>query len=130
MLKIVLVALMSLILAAPAFGKTYRDVFPVPCSELWPAVKDTLKNSGKYGIIKIDNTEMSASYSIGAVGAWDLASGANSVVLNSQGTSCEMQTQTSFARLARDFRKRVEASLAKLKASKPAEAAKPEESPK
>jgi hypothetical protein len=32
---------------------------------LWPAVKDTPRNSGKYGILGIDNTEMTASFVIG-----------------------------------------------------------------
>jgi hypothetical protein len=129
--RFVVVALMSLILAGPAFGKNQREFFPVPCSELWPAVKDTLRNSGKYGIIKIDNTEMTASYTIGGLGSGEyLAERTNSVLLDSEGTSCEIQFQPAYSRLVRDFRKRVEESLAKLKASKPAESAKPEEAPK
>ncbi len=127
MTKFVVAALMSLILAVPSFGKTHKDTFDVPCSELWPAVKDTLRNSGKYGIIGIDNNEMTASYNIGGgLGGKRI----NSVVLNSQGTGCEMQTQTAFTGLAHndagDFRKRVEESLAKLKGSKPSAPAKPE----
>lgn len=131
MVKFVVVALMSLILALPAFGKTHKDVFAVPCSELWPALKDTLRNSGKYGIIGIDNTEMTASFNIGgALGGKRI----NSVVLNSQGTGCEMQTQTAFSGLAHndagDLKKRVEESLAKLKGAKASAPAKPEEAPK
>jgi len=127
MTKSVVVALMSLILAVPAVGKTHKDTFDVPCSELWSAVKDTLRNSGKYGIIAIDNTEMTASYNIGgALGGKRV----NSVVLNSQGAGCEMQTQTAYSGLgtndAGDFKKRVEDSLAKLKGSKPSEPAQPE----
>jgi hypothetical protein len=131
MMKSVVVTLMSLIVALPAFGKTHKDIFSVPCSELWPAVKDTLRNSGKYGIIGIDNTEMTASYNIGGTLAQKRI---NSVVLNSKGSSCEMQTQTAYSGLvhndAADFKKRVEESLAKLKGSKPAEPAKPEGAPK
>jgi hypothetical protein len=47
--------------AAPAFASTHRDMYKVSCDELWRALKDTLKNSGKYGIIAIDNEEMTAS---------------------------------------------------------------------
>jgi len=120
MTKSVVVALMSLALAVPALGKTHKDMFNVPCSELWPAVKDTLRNSGKYGIIAIDNTELTASYNIGgSLGGKRI----NSVVLNSQGPdSCEMETQTAFTGLAHndagDFKKRVDESLVKLKGSK------------
>ena len=60
MKKIVLVILL-LTLAAPGFASTHKDSYNVPCSELWAALKDTLRNSGKYGIIAIDNVEMTAS---------------------------------------------------------------------
>ncbi len=48
-----------------AFAKTHRDTFPVSCDVLWPAVKDAMRNSGKYGIVGIDITEMTVSYVIG-----------------------------------------------------------------
>jgi hypothetical protein len=111
-----------------AFGKTHSDLYPVACSELWPAVKDTLRNSGKYGIIGVDNAEMTASYNIGGgLGGKRI----NSVVLNSKGaSSCELQTQTAYSGLghndAGDFKKRVEESLAKLKGGKQEAPAKPE----
>lgn len=121
MRKLVVVTVLSLTLGAPAFGKTHSDIFPIPCSELWPAVKDTIRNSGKYGIIAVDSSEMTASFNIGgSLGGKRI----NSVVLNAKGASCEMQTQTAFSGLAHndagDFKKRVEQSLAKLKDSKPA----------
>ena len=128
MLKSVAVAMTIFALVIPAFGKTHSDIYPVSCSELWPAVKDTLRNSGKYGIIGIDNTEMTASYNIGGgLGGKRI----NSLVLNSKGaSSCELQTQTAFSGLAHndagDFKKRVEESLAKLKGTKPDTTAKPE----
>ena len=96
-------------------AKTHRDVFPVPCDVLWRAVKDTVRNSGKYGIIGIDNDEMAISYNIGgALGGKRI----NSVVLNDAGNNtCEMQTQTAYSGLvhddAGDFKKRVQASLEK-----------------
>jgi len=111
-----MIALLSL--ALPAFAKTHREMFNVPCSELWPAVKDTLRNSGKYGIIGIENTEMTASYNMGG---GLTAKRTNSVVLNSAGNDCELQIQTAFSGLvnndAGDFRKRVDNSLSKLRAT-------------
>ena len=41
----VLVALLALALALPAFGKTSKNTYPAPCSELWGAVKDVLGNA-------------------------------------------------------------------------------------
>src|SRR6185437_7043514 len=95
-------------------------MFEVSCDVLWPAVKDTLRNSGKYGIIGIDNTEMTASYNIGG---FLTGKRINSLVLNSKGKSCEMQVQTSYSGLVNndegDFKKRVEESLRKLKDAPP-----------
>ena len=119
--------LMLLIVAGPSFAKTHKDMYSVPCSGLWPAVKDTLRNSGKYGILGIDNTEMTASFVIGGtLGGKRI----NSVVLNGKGDTCEMQVQTAYSGLvhddAGDFKKRVDASLAQLQAPQPTPPAKPE----
>jgi|SRR6266487_312794 len=124
-------------LTVPTFGKTHKDVFDVSCTKLWPAVKDVLRNSGKYGIIGIDSTEMTASYNIGGTLGGKRV---NSLVLNTQGDKCEMQVQTAYSGLihddAGDFKKRVDDSLAKLAgvpatpaapAAPAASAAKPEE---
>jgi hypothetical protein len=118
MKRFVVVALMLASVAGPAFGKTHKEMYTVSCTVLWPAVKDTLRNSGKYGIIGIDNTEMTASFNIG--GSWT-GKRINSVVLNGKGDACEMQVQTAFSGLANndagDFKKRVDESLAKLQAA-------------
>lgn len=104
--------------AVPAFGKTHKDVFDMPCTKLWPAVKDVLRNSGKYGIIGIDSTEMTASYNIGGTLTGKRI---NSLVLNTQGEKCELQVQTAYSGLVNndygDFKKRVDDSLAKLAAA-------------
>jgi hypothetical protein len=112
---VIVVGLLQLTCAVPGFAKTHKDVFDVPCSALWPALKDTLRNSGKYGIVGIDNAEMTASYIIGGtLGGKRL----NSVVLNSNGNSCEMQVQTAYSGIehndAGDLEKRVKQSLDKL----------------
>jgi hypothetical protein len=117
-MKRILLLLLMLSLAGPAFASTHRDTFSVSCNELWRAVKDTLRNSGKYGIIAIDNTEMTASYNMGGN---LMAKRTNSAVLNSKdnGASCELQIQTAYSGLgnndAGDMKKRVEESIAKLK---------------
>jgi hypothetical protein len=127
MRRFVVVVLMLLAVAGSAFAKTHKDMYSVQCSVLWPAVKDTLRNSGKYGIIGIDNTEMTASFNIGGTLA---AKRVNSVVLNVKPEGCEMQVQTAYSGFtnndAGDFKKRVDASLAKLQAAPPAPPAKPE----
>jgi len=125
MMRSMIVALLTLMVAVPAFGKVHKDAFPVPCSDLWDAVQDTIKNSGNYTPILADNAQMTASFHIGgAIHSRDL-----SVHLEPQGSGCEMQTSTSFSGVfqsdAGDFKSRVEQSLAKLKGSKPADAAKP-----
>jgi hypothetical protein len=114
MKRCAVVALLLLIVATPSLGKTHKDLYPVSCNVLWPAVKDALRNSGKYGILGIDNTEMTASFVIGGSLAGKRI---NSVVLNGTGGNCEMQTQTAFSGLihndAGDFKKRVDTSLVK-----------------
>jgi len=124
-MKRIIIVILLLALASPAFASTHRDVFNVPCNELWRAVKDTLRNSGKYGIIAIDNAEMTASYNMGGN---LMAKRVNSAVLNSKdnGASCELQIQTAYSGLvnndAGDMKKRVDESLTKLK-GQPLEAA-------
>src|SRR5271156_1727227 len=119
---------LPVVLAPPSFAKTHRDIYPIPCSSLWPAVKDTLRNSGKYGIMSIDNGEMTASFSIGGTLSQKRT---NTVVLNTKGdTSCEMQVQSAFSGLgnddAGDFKRRVDSSLAKLQPSQPVAPTKPD----
>ncbi|WP_263374365.1 hypothetical protein [Granulicella aggregans] len=126
-MKRALIPVLFLSAAVPAVAKTHKDAYTVSCATLWPAVKDTLKFSGKYGIIGISNEEMTASYNIGGNLT---AKRTNTVLLNPAGTGCEMQVQTAFSGFvnndANDFKTRVDASLAKLKAAQPAADAKPE----
>ena len=117
-MKRLLVVLFLIMLGGSAIAKTHHDMFDVPCSTLWPAVKDTLRNSGKYGIIGIDNQEMTASYNIGGyMGGKRI----NSLVLNPKGNQCELQVQTSYSGLVHndegDLKDRIEQSLKKLQAS-------------
>jgi hypothetical protein len=117
-MKRIVSSILFLSLAAPSFATTHKDVFNVPCNELWRALKDTLKNSGKYGIIGLNDSEMTASYNIGGNLTGKRV---NSAVLNSKdnGASCELQVQTAFSGLvnndAGDLKSRVTDSLIKLK---------------
>jgi hypothetical protein len=127
MRRFAVVVLLLSVVAVPSFAKTHKDEYSVSCTVLWAAVKDTLRNSGKYGIIGIDNTEMTASFNIGGTLS---AKRTNSAVLNQKGDGCEMQVQTAYSGFtnndAGDFKKRVDESLAKQQAAPPAAAAKPE----
>lgn len=117
-MKRLFVSVLLALTAVPTFASTHKDLFNVPCNELWRAVKDVLKNSGKYGIIAIDNNEMTASYNMGGNLTGKRT---NSAMLNSKdsGASCELQVQTAFSGLvnndAGDFKKRVDESLTKFK---------------
>jgi hypothetical protein len=122
----VAVLLLSIV-AVPSFAKTHKDEYSISCTVLWAAVKDTLRNSGKYGIIGIDNTEMTASFNIGGTLTGKRI---NSVLLNAKGdAACEMQVQTAYSGLvnndAGDFKRRVDESLAKQQAAPPAQPAAP-----
>jgi len=116
-----------LLVAAPSFAKVHKDMYSVSCTTLWAAVKDTLRNSGKYGILGMDNNEMTATYSMGIGTAGQKRQ--NSVVLNMKGdASCEMVVQSGFSGLnnddAGDFKKRVDKSLAAIQAAPPSAPAK------
>jgi hypothetical protein len=127
--RIAVMALAPTLLLAftvPSFAKTHKENYAVSCSTLWTAVKDALRNSGKYGILGIDNEEMTASFVIGgSLGGKRI----NSVVLNGKGDACEMQVQTAFSGLAHndegDFKARVDESLAKQQATPAAIPPKP-----
>jgi hypothetical protein len=98
----------------PAVAKTHKDSYTMACPALWPAVKDVLKLSGKYNIIGIDSTEMTASFTVGSVWSGKML---NSVVLNPQGTGCELIVNTAYRGVehndAGDFKKRIDEALTK-----------------
>src|SRR5208282_1159086 len=121
MKRFAVAAALLFLVAIPSFCKTHVESYPVSCSVLWPAVKDVLRNSGKYGILGIDNTELTASFMIGGTLG---AKRVNSVVLNGKGDTCEMQIQTAYSGLAHndegDFKKRVDEALAQQQAAQSA----------
>ncbi len=132
--RLAVVALMSLALALPAFGKTYENTYPVPCGDVWGAVKDTLSNPENYSVVESDDAKMTASYNVNH-SAHVNVSGAvlqrtNRVTLVSKGTGCEMQVVSNYSGWEHndrgDFKNRVDESLAKLTAATPSQPAKPE----
>ena len=132
--RLAVVALMSLALALPAFGKTYKSTYAVPCGEVWSAVKDTLGNPENYSVAKSDDTKMTASYKVHhaahvtVTGVFTQRT--NRVTLVPQGATCEMQVVSNFSGWEHsdrgDIKKRVDESLAKLKGAAPSQSAKPE----
>jgi len=136
--RFVVVALMSLSLALPVFGKTYKSTYSVPCSEVWVGVKDTLSNPENYTVVESDDTNMTASYqvkhSVHVTITGAVLQRKNRVTLVSKGPTCEMQVVSNYSGFEHndrdDFKARVDDSLAKLKAAKPSEPAKPADAPK
>ena len=120
--------LILLIAAVPSFAKEHvKELYSVNCGVLWPAVKDSVRNSGYYAVIFLDNTEMIATFAVGSGNSLRI----NSAVLDAKGDTCEMQIQplyfgALFSNDAGDFKKRVDASLARLQSLQPAVPAKPD----
>ena len=128
MMKFVVVALISLTLALPAFGKHYKSTYPVSCSQVWPAVKEVLSNPENYDVTGTDDAQMKADYDVKHSAHVNI-SGAilqrkNHVTLIPKGTACEMDVVSNYSGWEHndegDFKKRVDESLAKLSAPKPA----------
>ena len=134
-MKFAVVALMSLAVAMPAFGagnKTYKTTYPVPCSELWGAVKVALGNPNNYKDVQSDEDKMTADYNVKHSIHWSVIGavnqGKNHVSLASIGTTCEMSVVSMYSGLSHnvqgDFKKRVDEAMAKLKGAKTGELAK------
>lgn len=139
--RLVFVALLSLALALPAFGagsKTYKTTYPVPCSELWSAVKVALGNPDNYKDVQSDEDKMTADYNVKHSIHWSVIGainqGKNHVSLSPIGTTCEMGVVSMYSGLSHndqgDFKKRVDEALAKLKNAPPSQPAKPEDAAK
>jgi len=136
--RLVVAALISLVLVLPAFGKTYKSTYPVPCSDVWSAVKDTLSNLENYSVDESDDAQMTAAYKVKHAAHVTITGAAlqrtNHVTLVSKGTSCEMQVVSNYSGFEHDdkgdFKKRVDESLAKLKAPTPSQPAKTPEANK
>ncbi|MGA8074427.1 MAG: hypothetical protein WB995_13190 [Candidatus Acidiferrales bacterium] len=140
-MRFAVVALMSLAVVLPAFGagdKTYKTTYPVPCSELWGAVKVALANPDNYKDVQSDDDKMTAEYNVKHSIHWSVIGavnqGKNHVSLAPNGTACEMSVVSMYSGLSHndqgDFKKRVDEALAKLKAATPSQPAKPADASK
>jgi len=137
MLKYAVAILISLAIAAPAFAKSHEESYPVACSDLWAAVKDTLSNQQNYNVVSTDDAHMTASYkpkhSVHLTLAGAALQRTNGVTLSAEGAGCSMRVKSNYSGFEHsdsgDFKKRVEESLAKLKAAPVADAAKPAADP-
>jgi hypothetical protein len=127
------VGLLSLVVALPAFGETYRYTYPVACSDLWPAVKDVLSDPANYQVKSSDDKKFTASYkvnhSIHVTITETVLQRTNKVTLVTQGTGCEMQVVSNYSGVEHDdrgdFKKRVDDSLAKLQTPKRSDSSTP-----
>jgi len=136
-MRLAVVVAATLALALPAFGvgnKTFKNTYPVACSELWGAVKAALGNPDNYKDVQSDEDKMTADYNVKHSIHWSVIGavnqGKNHVSLVPTGTTCEMNVVSMYSGLSHndqgDFKKRVDEALAKLHAPMPAEPAKPE----
>ena len=136
--KFLLVALLTITFALSAFGYTYKTTYTVPCDQLWPAVKDTLTNPDNYAVESSDDAQMNAAYqvkhTVHANVSGAILQRTNHVKLVTKGTGCEMQVGSNYSGWEHndrgDFKTRVDESLAKLQAAKPAEPVKPQDTTK
>ena len=107
--------------------------YPVPCSELWSAVKVALGNPDNYKDVQSDEDKMTANYNVKHSIHWSVTGainqGKNQVSLLPVGTTCEMSVVSMFSGFSHndqgDFKKRVDEALANLKNPPPSEPAKP-----
>lgn len=125
--------LILICLALPAFGKTYKNTYPVACTEIWPAVKTVLSNPDNYGVTGTDDAKMTADYDV-KHSAHVNVSGAllqrrNHVTLLPKGTGCEMQVVSNYSGWEHndqgDFKTRVEEAMANPKPATPAKPTEP-----
>jgi len=120
--KALAAVLFVLFSSVPVFAKSH-DIFPVSCDVLWAAVMDTLGNPNDFNILVVDNSGQKASFVV--VG--ETTPYKDMVALAAHDSGCALKL-TIFQVGAdnsdeRGFRNRLNKSLAKLQAAKPAKPA-------
>lgn len=137
-LQRMILVLSSMALAVASAGaKTYKNNYPVACSNLWPAVKATLADQEHYAQVVLDEPKMSGDYqpkhTVHVDVSGVLLQRMNHVRLVPKGAGCEMQVVSNFSGWGHDdesdFKKRVDDAMMNPKTTAPgaksAEAAKP-----
>jgi hypothetical protein len=118
--------LLALGLASRAMGKTYKYSYPNACSEMWLAVKATLGDDKSYAQVKVDDTKMTADYQPKHEVHFDVSGVVlqrmnHVTLLTPKGGGCEMEVVSNWSGWGHedqgDFKKRVDESLAVIKAA-------------
>lgn len=106
------------ILTIPAFAGTPKA--PVPCSDLWPAVKTTLGNGKNYIVVAMDSEEMKANFVVKGA----LYPQMNLVQLKDKKKGCDLELRIGFTGADDEaaFRSRVRRVFKKMTAAKVATA--------
>lgn len=114
-MKNLILAGVLVLTAAPMFGQVQVYSYAIPCDALWPAVKDTVRNSGNYATVLLDDAEMVASFAIGVGDGFRI----ESAILNRTDSGCQLRIsplyQPGLANDAGDFKKRLDNTLSALK---------------
>jgi len=118
--------LLALFVAVPAYAKSKRDVYPMPCDVLWSAVKNTLENPKDYGLLAVNDLTLRASFMV--VG--NLVRYTDRVALSEEDGSCRMDLRMLQVGPdnsdERGFRHRLKRSLAKVQTLKSRSAGEPQ----
>lgn len=101
-------------LTIPAFAGTPKA--PLPCSELWPAVKATLGNGKNYIVVAMDSEEMKANFVVKGA----LYPQMNLVQLKDKKKGCDLDLRIGFTGADDEgaFRTRVHRAYKKMTAAK------------
>ena len=127
------VVLITLSVAVPAFGKTYKTSYPDACSAMWPAVQAVVNNPDNYDVVSRDDAAMTVTYDVKHAAHVNITGAIlqrkNKVTLVPEGNGCQMQVVSNYSGWEHndqsDFKTRVEEALTKLKTGNVTEAAKP-----
>lgn len=104
---------------------THTDYFAVPCSVLWPAIKETAGNLDYYHPLNVNDVDMAITYEVRGKGNGWITDNRNITVwLFPQGDHCKMVSISSHTGVINwdtaPFKRRVDESLERLKAEPPA----------
>ena len=125
-MRLAVLALLSTAPVLPARSESYKSTYPDPCNVLWGAVKAALNVEAIYNVKSADEVKMSADYQPKHEVHFDitgtLTQRENHVYLTPKGTGCEMRVVSNYSGWGHndegDFKKRVDDSLASIKAGK------------
>jgi hypothetical protein len=101
-----------------AWAKVHTEIFDITCNVLWSALNDTLKNSGKYSTITLDDPDVMAVFVVGSGSKKDKDVGRiDYAILKGKENGCSMQVietlHQTFRNDADALTKRVKESLSK-----------------